>query len=295
MGSVYSATSLIFGLSQGGIESVQLPPQANGPATTLGAGHEGGIWVIPSGPTSLWLAWEGYDLEEIRPAGRCPLDAFDRLLALGRPGIRRDVVLRRWRRRPGASLLEILIPGFLARVAVSDGTITMLGSMEGALDVAVDDECVYWTSASGLYSLSKTATQPFALDGVPPPGAGDAGVNVAPSTDGGADAGACVFQASSYDRSCALDGDCVVVISTDYCTNTACDCGGDPISVAGRAQFNTDISRTPLGSGALQWPPCSCETPAPICCRAGMCTHDCITAPEGDDGDGGPSTASAPR
>ena len=282
---------LIFGLSQGGIESVPLPPQANSPVTTLGTGHEGGMVVIPSGPTSRWLGWYGYDLQQIDPQGhvlstlstgslRWEDLAFDgtSFFAVGNsPGL----------------LYGDLVAGFLARISVSDGTITTLGTMEEAVDVAVDDECVYWTSASGLYSLSKTATHTFELDGVPPAGAADAGVNVGPSADGGDYAGACLFQASSYDQSCALDGDCVAVVSTDYCTNTACDCGGDPISVAGRAQFNADVSKTPLGSGALQWPVCSCQTPAPVCCRAGMCTHDCYGPPDGGNIAGGLSTTSA--
>jgi hypothetical protein len=268
---------LIFGLSQGGLESVPLPPQANSPVTPLGAGHEAGMVVLPAGPTSRWLGWYGYDLEQIDPQGNVISTlptaslrwndlAFDgtSFFAVGNnPGL----------------LYGNLVAGFLARIDVSTGTITTLGTMEDAVDVAVDDECVYWTSASGLYSLSKTATQTFALDGVPPAGAApDAGTSVGPSADGGAYAGACTFETSNYDQSCALDGDCVSVVSGNYCTNRMCDCDGDPISIAGRTQFNADIANTPLGSGALQWPTCSCQTPAPICCRAGTCTHACNTA-----------------
>jgi hypothetical protein len=85
----------------------------------------------------------------------------------------------------GPLLYEDLRAGFLARVSVSDGTVTMLGSMEDAQAVAVDDQCVYWASDSGLFSLSKTTSQTFALDGVPPPTAPDAGVSANPSLDGG--------------------------------------------------------------------------------------------------------------
>jgi hypothetical protein len=266
---------LIFGWSQGGIESVQLPPQANSPVTTLGAGHEGGISVMPCGPASCWLGWEGYDFEEIDPVGNVlstvstdslpwgyhwSYVAFDgtSFLVAGN----------------GPLLYQDLRAGFLARVAVSDGTVTMLGSMEDAQAVAVDDECVYWASDSGLFSLSKTTTQTFAFDGVPPPTARDAGLSAGPSTDGGADAGSCFFAASNYDQSCVTDGDCVEVYSTDYCSNKTCLCSGDPISVAGRAQFNADIAQTPLGSGALQPPPCSCPTALPPPrCRAGLCSR----------------------
>ena len=180
----------------------------------------------------------------------------------------------------GPLLYEDLRAGFLARVSVSDGTVTMLGSMEDAQAVAVDDQCVYWASDSGLFSLSKTTSQTFALDGVPPPTAPDAGVSANPSLDGGRRRRLLLFAASSYDQSCVADGDCVEVYSIDDCSNRTCLCSGDPISVAGRAQFNADIAKTSLGSGALQPPPCSCPTPLPPpCCRAGMCTRACSTLP----------------
>ncbi|HXJ19052.1 MAG TPA: hypothetical protein VMT03_02380 [Polyangia bacterium] len=269
---------LIFGLTQGGIESVPLPPRTNSPVTTLGAGSDGGLAVLPCGPSSCWVGWGGVGLEEIDSTGNV-------LSTLSTGSLRWGAVASDgttfYLVGNGALLYGDLVPGFLARVAPSNGAVTTVGSMEEALDVAVDDECVYWASESGVFSLSKSATQTFALDGVPPPAAADAGTTLGPATDGGADAGSCVFEASNYDRSCQLDGDCVAVHSADYCSNTACGCGGDPVSVAGRAQFNADISKTPLGSGALQWPPCSCPVPAPICCRAGMCTHDCLTPPDG--------------
>jgi hypothetical protein len=268
---------LIFGWSNGGIESVPLPPQANAPVTTLNAGHDESLYVTLCGSTSCWLGWEDYGFEKIDSTGKSlatlSIDslpwlyhweyaAFDGTsFFLAGNGPLRYVNLR---------------AGFLARVAASDGTVTMLGGMEFAQDVAVDDECVYWASASGLFSLSKTTTQTFTLDGVPLPPAGDAGVSTGPSVTAGADGGACYFEASNYDQSCVADGDCVEVFSTDYCSNTKCFCSGDPISVTGRAQFNADIAKTPLGSGALQVPPCSCPTPAPPpCCRAGMCTRGC--------------------
>jgi hypothetical protein len=176
---------LIFGWSQGGLESVPLPPRADSPVTTLGAGHEGGMLIVPSGPSSAWLAWAGYDLQQIDPQGNvlstlstgalpwCDL-AFDgtAFFAVGN----------------GPTLYGNLVPGFLARISVADGAITTLGTMEDASDVAVDDQCVYWASAAGLFSLAKTAPHPFALDGVPPPAAADAGASPA------ADADACMFQ-----------------------------------------------------------------------------------------------------
>ena len=46
----------------------------------------------------------------------------------------------------------------LIRVTAADGAATTLGTMPSTADVAVDDECVYWSNTQGVFSLSKTAT-----------------------------------------------------------------------------------------------------------------------------------------
>jgi hypothetical protein len=91
-------------------------------------------------------------------------------------------------------------------------------------------------------------------------------------------ADACMIQASNYDQSCAVDSDCVMVTSGDYCdagTPTAheCFCGGSAINVDAQPQFSADVAKTPIGSGAVQIPgPCGCPPQLRTCCQAGKCS-----------------------
>jgi|HubBroStandDraft_6_1064221.scaffolds.fasta_scaffold330402_2 hypothetical protein len=87
---------------------------------------------------------------------------------------------------------------------------------------------------------------------------------------GASDGGACVISASSYDQSCTIDSDCRVVSSGNYCS-AMCLCGGSAINAAAVAQFNEDVSKTPLGSGALGNVLCGCPSENPPCCRKGVC------------------------
>src|SRR5580658_820236 len=93
------------------------------------------------------------------------------------------------------------------------------------------------------------------------------------SSDGGpeTDDGTCVISASNYDQSCNVDSDCVEISSGDYCSATFCQCGGSVINVGALAQFKADVSKTPIGSGALMGTVCGCSVPAGPCCRQGMC------------------------
>lgn len=91
-------------------------------------------------------------------------------------------------------------------------------------------------------------------------------------TDSGAaaDGGACVISASSYNQSCTVDSDCRTVSSGNYCSDT-CLCGGSAINAAAVAQFNEDVSKTPLGSGAFGNVVCPCVAEPVPCCRQGVC------------------------
>jgi hypothetical protein len=105
-----------------------------------------------------------------------------------------------------------------------------------------------------------------------------------PSSDGSsnarsaadANAGACAISASSYDQSCNLDTDCVEVTSTNYC-EANCLCGGSAINVSAMTQFNEDVSKTPLASGALGSSACPCPSSFGPCCRASKCTATCFS------------------
>jgi hypothetical protein len=88
-----------------------------------------------------------------------------------------------------------------------------------------------------------------------------------------------VISASNYDQSCNVDSDCVEVSAGDYCSATTCRCGGSVVNVGALAQLNADVSKTPLGSGALMGTFCGCPIPFGPCCRQGMCRAgygDCV-------------------
>jgi hypothetical protein len=90
-----------------------------------------------------------------------------------------------------------------------------------------------------------------------------------------------MISASDYDQSCTVDTDCQQVGSGNYCQNTYCICGGSAINKAAVAQFELDVSETPLGSGALGTMVCSCPAEIVPCCRSGKCQADdaCLAAP----------------
>jgi hypothetical protein len=80
-----------------------------------------------------------------------------------------------------------------------------------------------------------------------------------------------MISASNYDQSCTVDTDCVEVSSSDYCSTTDCQCGGSAINVGALAQFKADVSKTPIGSGALMGKVCGCGIAFGPCCRHGVC------------------------
>ena len=107
--------------------------------------------------------------------------------------------------------------------------------------------------------------------------------------DGGdvvSDGTLCTIQASDYDQSCSVDSDCVISAGnfavnfhiSNYCSIDQPVCFSCPLDIINQnsaSKYIADISRTPLGSGAIQSPVCSCPFPAPPCCRGGTCTRNC--------------------
>ena len=123
-----------------------------------------------------------------------------------------------------------------------------------------------------------------------------------------AEAGPCAIDTSNYDLSCSTDSDCVGFIagsepglglgglpvqSGNYCT-PMCFCGGDVISKKSVAQYTTDVSKTPLGSGAIAPLSCGCgDEPGP-CCENGQCVAKSVCGPIGGPFDAGaPTTGGA--
>jgi hypothetical protein len=105
--------------------------------------------------------------------------------------------------------------------------------------------------------------------------------------DGSVDGSACFVEVPNYDQSCAVDSDCVAVIagstltpvaviqSGDYCSQGLCICGGEAINKGAVPQYIGDISKTPVGSGAIALGGCSCGSTSTLaCCSAGHCVTD---------------------
>lgn len=117
--------------------------------------------------------------------------------------------------------------------------------------------------------------------------AADAAVD-ALGTDSGQDA-ACLIRDTDYDRTCSVDSDCVIavggqpVVFGDYC-QPLCFCTAGTISRAAAAQFAANVSKTPIGSGALQGLNCGCLGGLGACCQHNQCTFPCSY----DSSDAGP-------
>jgi hypothetical protein len=144
---------LLFGLSQGGIESVPLPPRPNAVMTSLGSGSPGLLDVMPCGASSCWVGWQEYGFEELDHTGHVlstiPTSSF--LWSAAAFDGTTLFVLAEESFDGGPPL------GVLQRILAASASMTTLGTMPSAGDVAVDDECVYWSNTEGVFSLSKTA------------------------------------------------------------------------------------------------------------------------------------------
>jgi len=126
-----------------------------------------------------------------------------------------------------------------------------------------------------------------------------AAIDAAAAFDGNVDAAACWIIASNYDQSCAADSDCVTdvgtfphefaVSSSNYC-ESLCPCPGETISRAAATQYLNDVLRTPLGSGAIPFPSCSCPELGNACCMGGRCivSLQCELNPSDGGNDDGP-------
>lgn len=84
----------------------------------------------------------------------------------------------------------------------------------------------------------------------------------------------CTISASNYDQSCALDLDCILVKTGNWC-GTGCLCTTAPINDSAAAAFFGATAVTPVGSGAVPVPDCACPAETAPCCRQGQCTTDC--------------------
>jgi len=108
---------------------------------------------------------------------------------------------------------------------------------------------------------------------------GACGGKTAGSPIAASDTAACMIVASNYDQSCEVDTDCSTVSVGDYCV-AGCLCDVSAISKTALAQFQADVAKTPVGSGAVQELPCSCPGQFGLCCRQGQCVtgSECLAA-----------------
>lgn len=131
--------------------------------------------------------------------------------------------------------------------------------------------------------------------------AGGAEVGASPeaSVESGLDAGRCLIQASDYDQSCSVDSDCVtkvisgagflsketggdfIVTFGNFCS-PMCLCGPGAISQKSVSQYVADVSKTPLGTGAVPLEACFCDELGILCCQSGQCSDQCNVAPPRD-------------
>ena len=149
---------LLFFLPQGDVDSVSLPPESNCPVTTLGTSAAGPADVMPCGSDACWLGEGAEALMRIDPAGG-PIAVMPLPSDLASPS---NVVF------DGVDFYiidgEFGTTERLGRMSADGSASVILATMPagGGGSVAVDDECIYWSNALGIFSLAKTAEGPFA-------------------------------------------------------------------------------------------------------------------------------------
>ena len=147
---------LVMTFAQGAVKSVPLPP-ASGDVVTLAVGlPPGPSNLAPCGTSACWLA--GSTIEQINPA-RGPATAA---VAGAAPfsGIRGFVVDGDTFFVVAASTSDNM-PDTIASIPAAGGDAVVLVKTRDAGSIAVDDECVYWSNADGIFSVAKTARGPF--------------------------------------------------------------------------------------------------------------------------------------
>jgi hypothetical protein len=98
----------------------------------------------------------------------------------------------------------------------------------------------------------------------------DAALNADASPGAAVDGASCTIWASSYDQSCVQSTDCVQVTQGDYCTPSSV-CRLSVINSGALARWYTDVSKTPIGSGAVKGLVCGSLELAGPCCRGSKC------------------------
>jgi hypothetical protein len=150
-------SKLLFIYPQGETDTVALPSQPASQVTSLGTTNPGPTDLMACGVEACWLS--GTQINGVDPAGGSIHVVVDFTGAL-RGAF--DAVFD-GRSFYGIGTVSNTSNG-LVRVG-TDGTCPeLIATMpsEAGGSVAVDDECVYWANAEGIFSVAKTAMGPFA-------------------------------------------------------------------------------------------------------------------------------------
>lgn len=152
---------LVFVQPQGAVESVLLPPKPGSQVTSLGTAVAGNESMIRCGNDACWVS--GAYLERMDPVAGSPTPIATVQGGLGDlafDGTSFYATAFGWDAQPFGTPFG---PG-LVRIPAAGGSAVVL--VKGDVSaVAVDDECVYWTSSAGIFSVAKTARGPFGEEG----------------------------------------------------------------------------------------------------------------------------------
>jgi hypothetical protein len=149
---------LVMTFTLGDVMALPLPPAEQAPVELLASGLGAGpLHLMTCGTNVCWL--EGYTLiEKIDPLGG-PVMSTSLPPSLG------------WIMDAVFDGSDFFVVGGsastgagdkIARVPSSGGSMSLLVTTSGGAAIAVDDECVYWSSTEGIFSLAKTARGPIA-------------------------------------------------------------------------------------------------------------------------------------
>jgi len=146
---------LILALPEGGVESVPLPPLANSAVTQRGTAGAGQNDMQPCGSNVCWRSEAPNEIWQMNPASGAPTTLatlpFAEAWGLTFDGSNFYLAVT----DSNSSTVK------LARISADGSDPVVLVTMKNGGAHAVDDECVYWASSEGIYSLAKTARGPF--------------------------------------------------------------------------------------------------------------------------------------
>jgi hypothetical protein len=135
------------------VQSISLPPTAGSPVIAVAASASF-FEFVPCGTDACWVDTYG-TITRMTPSGDLtttvvPIDAPYQLL---------EVV------SDGASFYRLMVDNLqtrrLERIALDGASAPFVVSTSAIWSIAMDDDCVYWSTEQGIFSVAKTAQGPF--------------------------------------------------------------------------------------------------------------------------------------